>query len=199
MKVAKLQTSDFERYRAKRAQAVSDATVDHDFTYLKSALLLEYKKTPSRIARVPHIPKSGEDNVRHGFLEFEGYELVLEEFPVSLKPVFVVGYHVGNRKGALLELKKGHGGRRGMPGSQIKSFYDSWRSAVKRAGFPSLFPSKISCPEHGRKDRSVRKARDGDQRTQDTLLFRALPHWCPYPISRKADARCIRGSNRSAA
>jgi len=30
--------------------------------------------------------------------------------------------------------KKGHGGRRGSPGCQIKSFYDSWRAAVKNAG-----------------------------------------------------------------
>ena len=205
-RVAKLQTSDFERYREIRTQKVSDATVDHDFSYLKSALLLEYKKTPSRVARVPHIVKSGEDNVRHGFLEFEGYEKVLLELPLSLKSVLVVGYHIGNRKGALLDLrwsqvdfknrvirfirmqnrkpvpvaapiygdmeewlrrqkvyrdehfpecefvffwypvdceiapisKKGHGGRRTVPGSKIKSFYDSWRAAVKNAGFPEL-------------------------------------------------------------
>jgi integrase len=205
-RVAKLQTSDFDRYREMRAQTVSNATVDHDFTYLKSALLFEYKKTPTRVARVPHIPKSGEDNVRHGFLEFDGYEEVLAQLPLSLKSVFAVGYHIGNRKGALLSLrwpqvdfkngvvrfirmqnrkpvpvaapiygdmeewlrrqkafrdehfpecefvffwypvdceiaptsKKGHGGRRGAPGSQIKSFYDSWRAAVKNAGFPDL-------------------------------------------------------------
>lgn len=205
-KVAKLQTSDFDRYRQMRTQVVSNATVDHDFTYLKSALLLEYKKTPSRVLRVPYIPKSGEDNVRHGFLEFEGYEAVLAELPMSLKSAFVVGYHIGNRKSAVFGLKwpqidfenrvirfirmqnrkpvpiaapiygdmeywlcrqkeyrdehfpecefvffwypqdceiapvskKGHGGRRGTPGSPIRSFYDSWRSAVKRAGFPTL-------------------------------------------------------------
>jgi integrase len=34
--------------------------------------------------------------------------------------------------------KKGHGGRRNTPGSPIKSFYDSWRTAVKSAGFPDL-------------------------------------------------------------
>ena len=34
--------------------------------------------------------------------------------------------------------KKGHGGRRGAPGSPTRSFYDSWRSAVKTAGFPCL-------------------------------------------------------------
>lgn len=58
-KVARLQTTDFERYREKRTAgpgSVSNATVDHDFTYLKAALLLEYKKTPSRVIKVPHIP-----------------------------------------------------------------------------------------------------------------------------------------------
>src|SRR4051794_185899 len=87
-----------------QAKKVSNATVDHDFTYLKSALMCEYKKTPSRIAKVPHIRKSGEDKVRSGFLEFEGYEEALEELPMSLKCIFVVSYHIGNRKGALLEL-----------------------------------------------------------------------------------------------
>ena len=208
-KVAKLQTIDFERFREIRTagpDAVSNATVDHDFTYLKAALLLEYRKTPSRVIKVPHIPKSGEDNVRQGFLEFEGYEKVLCELPLSLKALFVVGYHIGNRKGVLLVLKwnqvdfkqkvirfirmqnrkpvpvaapiygdmdewlcrqkafrdqhfpncefvfywypvdceiapgskKGHGGKRGIPGTPIKSFYDSWRSAVQLAGVPDL-------------------------------------------------------------
>jgi integrase len=35
-------------------------------------------------------------------------------------------------------LKAGHGGRRNEPGMPIKSFYDSWREAVKDAGFPDL-------------------------------------------------------------
>jgi integrase len=205
-RVAKLRTTDFEHYRETRTRTVSDASVDLDLAYLKSALLLEYKKTPSRVNRVPHMPKSVEDNVRHGFLEFDGYEDVLELLPLSLKSLFVIGYHIGNRKGALLDLKwtqvdfrngvirfirmqnrkpvpiaapiygdmqrwlsqqrafrdkhfpqcefvffwypvdceiapvskKGHGGRRGTPGSQIKSFYDSWRAAVKNAGMPNL-------------------------------------------------------------
>jgi integrase len=206
IKVSRLETRHFEQYRAMRTETVSNATVDHDFTYLKSALMFEYKKTPSRVVKVPHILKSGEDNVRSGFLEFEGYEKVLAELPISLKCIFVVGYHIGNRKGALLELKwpqvdftsgvvrfvrmqnrkpvpmaapiygdmgewllrqrefrdkhfpkcefvffwypidceidptlkAGHGGRRNGPGTPMKSFYDSWREAVKDAGFPNL-------------------------------------------------------------
>jgi integrase len=205
-KVANLRTTDFEHFREIRRRTVSDNTVDHDLAYLKSALLLEHKKTPSRVNKVPHIPQSGEDNVRHGFLEFDGYEAVLEALPISLKSLFVVAYHVGNRKGALLDLKwpqvdfrngvirfirmqnrkpvpvaapiygdmrkwlsqqrefrdehfpqcefvffwhpldceiapiskKGHGGRRGTPGCPIRSFYDSWRAAVKKAGMPNL-------------------------------------------------------------
>jgi integrase len=206
MKVNKLETRHFERYREMRTETVSNSTVDHDFAYLKSALLLEYKKTPSRVARVPHIPKSGEDNVRLGFLEFDGYEKVLAHLPMSLKCIFVLAYHVGNRKGALLELKwpqidfkngvvrfiqrqnrkpvplaapiygdmanwlrhqkayrdehfpqcefvsfwypidceidptfkTGHGGRRNEPGSPMRTFYQSWKTAVENAGFPDL-------------------------------------------------------------
>jgi integrase len=206
IKVVKLETRHFERYREMRTETVSNATVDHDFTYLKSALLLEYQKTPSRVIRVPHIPKSGEDNVRLGFLEFDGYERVLAELSMSLKCLFVMAYHIGNRRGALLDLKwpqvdfknrvvrfirmqnrklvplaapiygdmgewlrrqkqcrdeqfpecefvffwypidceidptlkSGHGGRRNKPGSPIKTFYESWRTAVEDAGFPNL-------------------------------------------------------------
>ena len=206
LKVAKLETRHFERYREMRTESVSNATVDHDFTYFKSALLLEFKKTPSRVVKVPHIQKSGEDNVRSGFLEFDGYEKVLAELPMSLRCMFVMAYHIGNRRGALLELKwtqvdfnngvvrfmrmqnrkpvplaapiygdmadwlrrqkefrdrnfpkcelvffwypidceidptlkSGHGGRRNEPGSAIKTFYESWRTAVKDAGFPAL-------------------------------------------------------------
>jgi len=206
IKVARLETGHFERYREMRNKKVSNVTVDHDLAYLKSALLLEYKKTPSRVVKVPHIPKSGEDNVRSGFLDFDGYEKVLAELPDSLKSMFVVAYHIGNRKGALLELKwrqvdftnsvvrfmqvrnrkpvplaapiygdmdewlrrqkayrdkhfpecefvffwypvdceidpdlkSGHGGRRSEPGSCIRRFDHSWKTAVKDAGFPEL-------------------------------------------------------------
>jgi len=204
LRVANLQTTDFERYREMRTKTVSHATVDHDLSYLKSALLFECKKTPSRVMRVPHIPISGEDNVRLGFLEFDGYEKVLEELALSLKCLFAIAYHIGNRKGVLLALrwsqvdfknsvirfvrmqnrkpvpvaapiygdmeewlrrqkayrdehfpecefvffwypvdceiaptsKRGHGGQRTKPGSQIKAFYDSWRASMKRASFP---------------------------------------------------------------
>jgi integrase len=125
---------------------------------------------------------------------------------MSLKCIFVLAYHVGNRKGALLQLKwpqidfkngvvrfirmqnrkpvplaapiygdmaewlhrqkayrdqhfpecefvsfwypidceidptfkTGHGGRRNEPGSPIRTFYQSWKTAAGNAGFPDL-------------------------------------------------------------
>jgi integrase len=46
-----------------------------------------------------------ENNVRSGFLEHEQYRALLIELPDELKPLLVVGYHVGNRVGELLMLK----------------------------------------------------------------------------------------------
>ena len=107
-KVASLKGSDFEQYRAGRiaGDGVSNSTVDHDFTYLMAALNLEHRKKPqTRVPVVPTIPKSGEDNIRQGFLELEGYDKLLDKLPISLKCLFVVGYHIGNRRGTLLSLK----------------------------------------------------------------------------------------------
>jgi len=107
-KVASLRDTHFEQYREQRVanDGVSNVTVDHDFTYLLAALNLEHRKKPhTRVPVVPTIPKSGEDNVRQGFLDLNGYDRVLDTLPTSLKCLFVVAYHIGNRKGTLLNLK----------------------------------------------------------------------------------------------
>ncbi len=35
-------------------------------------------------------------------------------------------------------FKTGHGGRRNEPGSPVRTFYQSWKTAVENAGFPDL-------------------------------------------------------------
>lgn len=82
-KVGRLGSRDFEQYRAKRIteNGVCNATVDHDFTYLMAALNLEHRKKPhTRVPVVPTIPKSGEDNIRQGFLELDGYDKCSNNF-----------------------------------------------------------------------------------------------------------------------
>lgn len=45
-----------------------------------------------------------EDNVRKGFVVEEQYRALLDNLPPYLRPLLVVAYHVGNRKGELLGL-----------------------------------------------------------------------------------------------
>jgi len=108
MKVFELKTKDFDRYRKERVEQdeVTNNTVDHHLAYLQAALKLEHDKKPhTSVPVMPTIPKSGEDNVRQNFLEFDGYQKVLAALPISLKLLFVIGWHLGNRKGVLLDLK----------------------------------------------------------------------------------------------
>jgi hypothetical protein len=42
-------------------------------------------------------------NVGAGFVGVPGYQVMLQELPVTLKPLFVCGYHVSTRKGEFEE------------------------------------------------------------------------------------------------
>jgi hypothetical protein len=86
-------------------------------------------------------------------------------------------------------LKSGHGGRRNVPGSPIKTFYESWRRAGKDAGFPDFAVSrsqKICRPKYGREDRDVREARDGNHRLS-----------CGHSGERRQDGQVDEGAARS--
>ncbi len=57
------------------------------------------------MTRVPHLPRLTEGEPRKGFLKPEPYQKLLFELPEELRLLFVVAYHVGLRKGALLRIK----------------------------------------------------------------------------------------------
>ena len=107
-KVSSIETADCERYQEHRLnQGVTNATVNRELACLRTAFIHESKRTPTRLKKgnVPYIPKLPETNVRRGFIEWDGYERILENLPMSLKALFVCGYHVGTRKGSLLNMK----------------------------------------------------------------------------------------------
>ena len=105
-KVAKLTTRMLDAFIEQRQkQGRKFATIRNDLAYFRSALRLELKNTPCRILAVPHFPTITVDNTRTGFLDFPQYEVILDHLPVSIKCLFVVAYHIGNRLGALLDLK----------------------------------------------------------------------------------------------
>ena len=72
---------------------------------LLRAFQLGYQQDPPLVARVPHFPRLTEDEPRQGFLRPEIYRKFLFELPDSLRLLFVIAYHVGLRRGALLRIK----------------------------------------------------------------------------------------------
>jgi integrase len=63
------------------------------------------KRTPPLVKSCPYFPMERERNVRTGFLELSGYRDVLAALPASLKPLFIMAYHLGCRRGELLGLR----------------------------------------------------------------------------------------------
>jgi integrase len=105
-RVASLQSADFNRYRDRLVESgVSHSTVNNHLAYLRAALNLETKQTPSRIGKVPHIPIVRVSNTRQGFIEYDDHRSLLYVLPRSLKCLFVIAFHSGCRLGEVLKMR----------------------------------------------------------------------------------------------
>lgn len=105
VKAAKLTSSRIKEYIESRLKVVKPGTVNRELALLHRAFQLAYNQDPPLVARVPHFPKLTEGEPRKGFLKPESYQKLLFELPEELRLLFVVAYHVGLRKGALLRIK----------------------------------------------------------------------------------------------
>jgi len=100
-------TTHIQNYIKNRLRAASNSTVNRELSLIRRGFKLGYRHDPPMVGRVPHIPKLDESgNVRTGFLPESSYRLLLAELPGELKLLFVFGYHVGLRRGALLAIRK---------------------------------------------------------------------------------------------
>jgi len=105
-RVSSLQSADFGRYRDRLVESgVSHSTVNNHLAYVRAALKLETKQTPSRIAKVPFIPIVRVNNARQGFIEYGDHQTILEALPRSLKTLLVVAFHSGCRLGEVLNMQ----------------------------------------------------------------------------------------------
>src|SRR5260370_30375383 len=72
---------------------------------LDRAFQLGYQHDPPLVARVPVFPKLPEGEPRKAIVKQEVSRKLLLALPDELRLLFVVAYHVGLRKGALLRIK----------------------------------------------------------------------------------------------
>ena len=109
--LGKLHANEFGRARAeayivaRRRAGATNATINRELAALRRAFHVASQYDPPMVSRVPHIPRLPENNVRQGFLELKQYLALLEALPGYLKPLLVVGYHLGNRLGELRSLR----------------------------------------------------------------------------------------------
>ena len=107
LKASKLTTGHIRDYKEMRRVAGAAAgTVNREIAALRRAYNLGAVEDPPLVYRVPRILSLKEDNVREGFLEAAQYREILDALPDAIKPVFVLGYHLGMRKGELLKLHR---------------------------------------------------------------------------------------------
>jgi integrase len=106
VRATELSTTHVKAYTSKRLHAgAANATVNRELEAVERALKLAVQSDPPKLVRQIHIPMLPENNVRTGFLEDDGYLRLKAELPDYLKPLLVVGYHVGTRLGELLKLR----------------------------------------------------------------------------------------------
>ncbi len=105
IKASSLTTAKIKQYIRDRLKTVKSGTVNREMALLHRAYQLGHQHDPSLVGRVPHFPKLPEGEPRKGFLKPEIYRKLLLELPEELRLLFVIAYHVGLRRGALLRIK----------------------------------------------------------------------------------------------
>jgi integrase/DNA-binding CsgD family transcriptional regulator len=104
---ASITTADLQNYRQQRkATPVQDSTINWELARMRAAFFHGKKhQTPRKVLEVPHFPMVAVDNVRHGFVEVAEYSTLLNAMCDTLKPFFVLAFHVGCRSGELTNLR----------------------------------------------------------------------------------------------
>ncbi len=123
MPVDSLTTEILTRYKATRKKTVrkstskkagkkailctpANGTINRELTTLKAALNYAMNEhSPALLKWFPAISMLPEATPRKGFVEHRDYRRLRHAMPDYLEPLFVTGYHVGRRRGELLQIE----------------------------------------------------------------------------------------------
>jgi integrase len=104
LRAAQVTTARVRAYVEMRCAAgAAHATINRELAILRRSFQLALDA--EQVARAPRIKGLRETNVREGFLERDGYVRLRQELPGYLRLALVVGYHLGCRKGEMLQLR----------------------------------------------------------------------------------------------
>ncbi|MBM3760935.1 MAG: site-specific integrase [Acidobacteria bacterium] len=106
MRAARVTSATIANYCDTRLEAgAALATINRELSLLKRSFNLAARATPAKVHAVPHIKLFRESNIRVGFFEHGEYLAMRAALPDHLKPVLVVGYYTGCRRGEILSMR----------------------------------------------------------------------------------------------
>jgi len=156
-KAADLTTDEIERYQDRRkSKDAQNATINRELALLRRAYHLVARRTPPLVQNAPFFSMLPVDNVREGFLSWDAYRALRNALPDRVKLLFIMAFHVGCRRGELLQLE--------WPQVDL----DRLQLRLKRNTTKNRTPRTL--PFYGDMEQFLRTAREA-RRDEGTLIF----------------------------
>jgi integrase len=106
VKASAITTTMINRFiEQKQTAEYANATINRWLEALRRAYTIGSNSLPPLVYTAPKIDMLVEENVREGFLEHDEYLAFRNELPDHQKLILVIGYHLGMRRGEILNLR----------------------------------------------------------------------------------------------